>query len=283
MGRPFEELINMQITMKKSILFSICLMAGLCWTSCEKEPTTALETAETSEDLALAQNMLQTTEEEVDLLLETRSGDNEDCPTVTFSPDATSFPRTVTIDYGTEGCPGPHGYIRKGLIQIEISDSMSIPGASRTKTFLDFSIDEVSILGTKILTYEGLNDDQQKVWNRSVVDAQLLFPGGEEVSWNAEQTITKIEGQDTDILLDDVFQITGNSSGVNRQGNPFTSSITDPLIKPRNCRWPVSGTREAMVNDLSRSLNYGDGNCDRNATVTWSNGFTRDILLRRWW
>lgn len=269
--------------MKKIILLASVCAICLLWTSCEKEETTTQQTAETSQDLAMAQNFLQTTEEEVDLLLETRSGDNEDCPIVTFTPDASSFPRTVTIDYGTEGCEGPHGYLRRGIIQIEISDSMKIPGATRTKTFVDFYIEDVQILGTKTLTYSGQNDDQQDVWVRMVNGAQLLFPNGEEVSWTAEQTIVRLEGQATEELLDDVFQITGNSSGVNRQGNPFTSEIVDPLLKPRNCRWPVSGTRTTMVNDSERTLDYGDGACDRDATVTWDNGFSREILLRRWW
>lgn len=270
--------------MKKNLFLPFLLLTlPLLFVACNKDDKSAEDMeVTTSLDVLTAQDLFQDTEEEVDYELGTR--DPEDlCPIVTVVPGDGSYPRTVTIDYGTEGCEGLNGRIRKGIIQVTLTDTLSNPGAVRTVEFIDFSVDDVQIEGTKTLTNNGLNGEGQLTFTRVISDASLTFPNGDVAEWDATQQITLIEGTGTPGRLDDVSRIEGNSSGVNRNGNPFTSEITTPLIKPFVCPWVVSGVRSVTVNNHTWTLDYGDGTCNKIALLTRPDGTTKTVMIRRWW
>jgi hypothetical protein len=271
--------------MKKNLfLISLLFSIPFFFVACNKDeaPTPDEMEVTTSEDILTAQDLIQDTEEEIDYELESR--DPEDpCPIVTIEPNDGTFPRTVTIDYGTEGCEGWNGRIRKGIIQVVVSDTMKNEGASRTVTFIGFSVDDVQIAGVKTLTNTGLNAEGQPTFTRTVEGASLTFPNGDVAEWDATQTLTLIEGFGTPQRFDDVMQIEGSSSGINRNGQAYTATITVPLIKRHACPWIVSGVRQMTVNDLTWSLDYGDGECNRIAILTKPNGETKFVQIRRWW
>jgi hypothetical protein len=271
--------------MKKHFWFvAITLISAFILTACEKDQTAAPNSPEmaTSEDALTAMNLFQDTEDEVDLQIETRDP-NDNCPTITVTPDDGSFPRTITIDYGDTGCTGLHGRTRRGIILVTLSDELRNPGATRTVTFDNFFVDDAQIQGTKTLTNQGLNAEGLPTFTRTVENASIIFPDGETVSWDASHTMTMIEGHNTLPLIDNVLQITGGATGINRQGNTFTTEITAPLIKRKNCPWIVSGVHTTTADNRTWSIDYGDGACDRIATITLPNGNTRNVLIRRWW
>jgi hypothetical protein len=80
-------------------------------------------------------------------------------------------------------------------------------------------------------------------------------------------------------ISDDEYSITGTASGINRRGNEYVHTITSPLIAKMNCRWIVQGIIEFVVNSQTAVLDYGEGECDRIATLT-VNGNTYTINLR---
>jgi len=47
-------------------------------------------------------------------------------------------PKTITIDFG-EGCEGPRGFTRSGIITITITDTLRNPGAEYQATFDNFA------------------------------------------------------------------------------------------------------------------------------------------------
>ena len=271
--------------MKKQFwFFATILTVLLAFSACEKNEVNTItdEDLATSEDATTALNLFQDTEDEVDYEIETRDP-SDNCPTITVSPDDGSFPRTITIDYGTDGCIGLHGRTRRGLIIVTLTDSLRNPGAVRTVTFDNFFVDDAQLQGVKTLTNEGFNAEGLPVFSRTVEGGSITFPDGEIATWESSHTIVMIEGNDTPQMMDNVLQITGGASGLNRNGVAFTVEITTPLIKSKTCPWIQSGIREITTNGNTRTIDYGDGNCDRIATVTFPNGFTRDILIRRWW
>ncbi|MBK7407533.1 MAG: hypothetical protein IPL49_14480 [Saprospirales bacterium] len=271
--------------MKKNLLLLSMLFAlPLFFTACNKDTQDPADDTEitTSEDVLTAQDLIEDTQEEIDYELENRDPE-DDCPIITVDPNDGTYPRTITIDYGIEGCEGWNGRIRKGIILITVTDTMINEGAMRTVEFVNFSVDDVQIAGTKTFTNNGLNADGQLVFTRVVSDASLTFPNGDVAEWNATQTLTLIEGAGTPQRFDDVMQIEGGSNGVNRHGKAFTSEITEPLIKPRACPWIVSGIRTVNVNDHTWTLDYGDGECNKVATLTRPDGTTKVVLIRRWW
>ena len=272
--------------MKKYCLFFVAVMTfSLALTSCQKEDAETPAFEEdliTNEDVATAANLFQDTEDEVDNQIETRGG-GLNCPAVTVVPDDGSFPRTVTIDYGPDGCEGPNGRLRQGLIIVNQTDQIGIPGAARTITFDNFFVDGVQVQGVKTLTNQSVGDDGNIIFTRTVEGGSLTYPNGDVASWEASHILSQVAGANTSARIDDVFEITGGSSGVNRNSVTFTVEITSPLVKRKNCPWIVSGTKTITVNDRTRTLDYGDGECDRIATVTYPSGATRDILIRNWW
>lgn len=77
---------------------------------------------------------------------------------------------------------------------------------------------------------------------------------------------------------DDEHTIRGTSSGVNRQGFVFSTSIlvSNPLLSKATYRTnlprtfhPVSGELTMELGDKAvRVLDYGNGDCDKEATIT---------------
>lgn len=258
------------------------LAIGFFFTACQKDTPLqdAVDNIVTAEDLVIASNMIQDTEDQIDELVETRGVD--DCATVVVVPDDGTFPRTITIDYGNDGCEGPNGRVRKGQLVIQQSDMMIRADAVQTVTPVNFFVDDVQIEGSKTWTNLGVDANDNLAINR-VADVTLNFPNGKTSNWKSDFTMTQTEGGKTPKFADNVYEITGSADGVNRNGTPYSVNITEPLVKEKACAWVVSGVTELTLNDRLHSIDYGDGDCDRKATVTSPNGETRDILIHRWW
>lgn len=62
------------------------------------------------------------------------------CATVTISPqDLTTWPKTITIDYGSTGCTGINGWVRKGKISYTLTKLQRETGAVVNVSFDNFS------------------------------------------------------------------------------------------------------------------------------------------------
>lgn len=265
------------------------LFLGILFTACQKDETTTndLSTDQmvASLDQATADDLIEDVDVQVDDAIETRGGGNSGgCPVITFSPNDGSYPRTITIDYGTDGCPGPGGRIRKGQIVVTLSDTLIQPGATRTVNFVDFYIDDAHVEGVRTWTNQGFDVNGNITIHRTVVGGKITFPNGDIVTWDADHTMTQVQGGNTPlILLDNVFEITGGSTGVNRNGKAWTVTITQPLVKKTGCPWFVSGVKSLTVDGKTVSIDYGSGNCDNKAVVTLPNGNQHEIVIKKWW
>jgi hypothetical protein len=62
------------------------------------------------------------------------------CTNITVYPQDSSFPKTITIDYGTTGCVCLDGKTRKGKIVLQYSAAIQKPGAVLSITFSDYYI-----------------------------------------------------------------------------------------------------------------------------------------------
>ncbi len=263
------------------------LFMGLFFSACKKNEDNDLSAETTqqivvsSEDQTTAEDLFEDVDYQVDDAIETRGGGGN-CPTVTADPDFQTYPRTVTIDFG-DGCEGPNGRIRKGKIVVEVTGEIITAGASRTATFVDFFIDNAQIEGTRTILNEGFDADGNVTFSRTVTGGKITFPNGDVATWEASHLLTQTEGGNTITFFDNVFEITGSSNGVNRNGNPYTLEITAPLVKKSLCPWIVSGQSELNVMNKSVTINYGNGICDRKAILTLPNGTEVEILIKKWW
>ncbi|MFZ1496652.1 MAG: hypothetical protein WAS72_06310 [Saprospiraceae bacterium] len=266
--------------MKKLI---VALLVASLFSACRKDNTDNYDyNLITAEDDITARDLLEDNDEELDLQIGFREPTT--CPAITYQYPQGTFPNTITIDYGTDGCAGPGGKTRRGKMLVQISDSISNAGATRTITFDNFSIDNVQVQGTRTITNNG--QDPNGIWSltRTATNMILTFPDGKTISWNGSYTAKFIEGYDTPtVRLDDVFEVSGGSQGVNRNNKSYTTTITTPFIKANTCAWVKSGIANITTENKILVVNYGNGTCDRIAIVTLPNGETREVQIKRWW
>ena len=210
------------------------------------------------------------------------------CFTVTverLTPDP--FPVKVTIDFGTTGCPGPDGRVRKGKMITIYSNRLTVPGAVATTTFERFFVDNVNVQGTYKVS--NITIPPIRKFKVEVINGKLLQPNGNYVEWNSVRTVTQIEGNGTpEMPRDDVFKIEGSANGVVKRDSllvRWESTIVEPLIRRFTCRWIVKGTVKAIRANLPPGstrwigvLDFGTGACDNQATLT-VNGISRQITL----
>jgi hypothetical protein len=134
------------------------------------------------------------------------------------------------------------------------------------------------ITGTKII-----NRISTDVYEVEVTNATLQRTNG-TVYWNSERTVTKTF-DDGAGWLNDEFSITGNASGINANGDPFTVQITSPLLKKLSvgCMSTFIAGQLMITNSNGNELeinydSFGNQACDKTITVSY-NGRSRNITL----
>jgi hypothetical protein len=117
-----------------------------------------------------------------------------------------------------------------------------------------------------------------------VTNGKLTFPSGKTATFESTETVRQTAGGATAAnKTDDVYEIMGTRSGVNRNGKIYTATVTKALVKKGDCQFIVSGIIEITKESASRSLDYGNGECDNQGTATLADGTTKVITLKRWW
>ena len=273
----------------KKIILSLLAFAVLTFVACKKDDNLALlsETVElvavSGEDMSETESSTQSTEDELDDILEENGLKVRGCkPVVALSAPKGTYPQTITLTFDGN-CDDQYARKRKGQIIITLSDSLSKLGATKSVTYNNFTLDSTKVEGMRKWTNTGKNAQGQPSFKREATNMKLTFGDGITATWSASHIVTLIEGFATPrVRTDDVWAVTGSASGVNRKGKAFESVIASPLIHKALCRWIVKGVRTITVNDKTFSLDYGygGGDCDRDALLTLENGNTRVIKIR---
>ena len=205
---------------------------------------------------------------------------NGDCkPIVTVdNQDKTTWPKKITVDFGL-GCEGANGHIRAGKFFIVINKRAGEAAQTRTITFEKFTVDSCAIRGTKTITFNGLYK-----WTISVNCS--ITKNGLTRTWKSERAREIIEGRATPrFVWDDVYKITGTTTGTNAKGNAYSVIINEPLVVAAACRWIKEGKVTTTVSNGSTiSINYSTKadpaiSCDKIVTLT-INGKDSIISLR---
>jgi hypothetical protein len=258
---------------------AIALSLGIIYTGCKKDKdneatpststttTTTTSTTSTESANSVAESSFTEIFKSLSEISEGNAGLRSSCATITIdSIPFLSFPKTVTIDYGSSGCSG-----KTGKLTAVFTGKYGAVGTIITITAdSNYTINSHKIkVGTHTIT-SGLSNNSagHKTFNLSVVGGSIGLPGG-SVSWTSNRSITWIAGDSTLDPTDDVYQITGTSSGTNMNGDVFTSTISTPLTVANSCPWIESGVITITTfNKKTRSIDFGSGACDNKATVT---------------
>ena len=129
-------------------------------------------------------------------------------------------------------------------------------------------------------TNEGTNSSGQVYYTVTVNDTLNLGTGNGEIVWVGSRTRTWLSGYSTTERSDDSYLISGTTTLTRANGKTFTMNITSPLQVAYGCQWIEKGTVAVTgPGGVTRTLDYGDGNCDAQATLTIGT-HTYNITLR---
>lgn len=199
------------------------------------------------------------------------------CYTVTVSPNDGSFPRKVTIDFGT-GCQSITGLTRSGAIVITITDTLRNPGASYNVAFDNYAVEGFSVSGSRSVENTGTKDAPEYT---ETTDLDLTTPAGIVISKSSTGVRQQIEGVDTPALIDNVFLLTGSGQVSSTTGRSYSYTITDPLKVARSCENILSGTMVITWNANTEpvTIDFGDGFCDWKVYVSRARRIIRRAVL----
>lgn len=179
-------------------------------------------------------------------------------------------------------CLCADGRYRRGVINVIYTGKYRDSLSTHTISFTNYYVNDNQMLGTKTVTNNGRNAAGHPTFSIVVNGTIQLANNGGTLVWNATRNREWIAGYNTfgpGNWNDDVYLVTGSSTGTSASGNTFSSSITSPLKRALNCRWIESGTVDFTPSGKpTRTLDYGNGNCDDQATVT-INGTVHQITL----
>jgi hypothetical protein len=201
------------------------------------------------------------------------------CATITVTPNDSTYPKTITIDFG-ESCAGLDGKLRSGKIIINLTAPLRKPGSILTATLENFYINHIHIEGTKTVTNQSENGTVK--FSVQVTGGKVTFPSGRGYSYESSKTKAQVEGMDTKICRDDVFEITGSATIKFNNGVVVKFEVVDPLIKKVACPWLSDGTLKISINDRVLKIDYGfphNGDCDNKALLTWNGGNSQRVIL----
>ncbi|MFM7233171.1 MAG: hypothetical protein ACKOZM_01185 [Flavobacteriales bacterium] len=238
--------------------------------SCRKERRDTLGSS-ISTDNSTAENMFSDMFKVVDDVSSNTAGIREEnigCID-TLIVDTLSNPKTILIDFGDDACAGNDGRTRTGILHITYTGRYREPGTVITITPENYRVNNHLVEGQKTIANMGFNANGQLYYTITANGTVTEPSNAWTISWSANRTRTWVEGQDTPSRLDDVYEITGGSTGVNRNGVNYTSTITAPLRAEFTCAWIVSGQVTIEPEDYAtRYIDFGNGECNNGFTVT---------------
>ena len=233
---------------------------------------TAAEEEATGSDGGLGgRNFLPTFEE-----LRLRIGN---CATITVSPNDSTYPKTVLIDFGN-GCLGPDGKWRRGKLELHFTAPIRRPNAVVTLRYIDFFLNRAGIEGKKI--FKNKTENGVHKFTIQAVDIKVTYPNGRGYKYNGIKEVTQVAGMDTRPVRDDVYEIEGRATINLNNGLVIHIKTLRTLVKKVNCQWISNGILEIKIQNRVFLLNYGfpnNGACDNKALMTWNNGNNQEVIL----
>ena len=282
----------MKAKLVTSVLGIIAITGIICLSSCKKKDMSEKDTDTSSaSDQSLASssvNDLTNISDEAGRNYSVSSFRTADangllatsCAIITV--DTLSATKTITVNFGSTNCTCNDGRNRRGSIILSFNGKYRDSLTFITVNPVNYFVNDNQVSGTKTITNKGHNAANHLVYEISANMTIVKANGAGTISWSSVRQREWIAGESTLIWSDDIYSITGSASGTSASGNSFSSIITSPLIRNMSlgCRKHfIQGVLEHTPNGkATRIINFGNGACDDQATVT-INGNTYTITL----
>jgi hypothetical protein len=196
--------------------------------------------------------------------------------TVTLAEGSTvEVPKgNIVIDFGT-GCTDALGNVRKGKIKIQFEGRRFQPGSKIIVTFDGYSINGVSLAGTRTLTNVTGSTESAPKFQIELAGGSASWPDGTNAT-REHCFIREWDRGELNVLTDDRLLLSQcpdaevAASGKNRRGINYEMIIQTQLVYKRACPIAVSGVKvfTNLATGKEMTIDYGDGTCDRMVTIT---------------
>lgn len=195
----------------------------------------------------------------------------------------TEVTKTITFGNKNGGCTLANGNVVSGTIIITFTYQPAATSHTIDYEFVNFFHNQIELNGNRTFTRTLA---AQTLIPTVVMNMNMTatFPDGRIFTRVGTRTRTIIAGFDTpSILLDNVYQVTGNWTTTFPNTDIQTSTITTPLQVKISCineNKPllVQGVITFQRNGNTATLNYGTGECD-NLAVFNINGNSYNIVI----
>ena len=148
----------------------------------------------------------------------------------------------------------------------------------------NFSVNDNQVTGTKTIHNDGPNTAGNLSFTIHASGQIILASGEGTISWTSDRVREWIAGSTTESRDDDQYSITGSASGTAANGNTFTATVQEPLIRilALGCRKHfVDGVVLVTISGKpDRTIDFGNGACDDQAVMT-INGVSHTFTLHR--
>lgn len=266
----------------QKIILAALFAVAIAFTSCRKDEDVAQPdfTNRSATDNATAENMFndvfkQATDgmENAKQTVEGNRSSYDALNTnasVTIDPyDLTTFPKTITIDFGSVNEMCNDGNYRRGKVVIVTTGWYRDSGTVITVTPDNYYVNDNLIEGMESLTNNGHNTAGNLNYDY-FVDGTVTTTDG-IIYFHSERNNEWIQGESTILNpWDDVYLVTGSANGTNAEGEDYTMTITSPLRVQVGCHWVTAGILVIQSGNYQLIVDYGDGNCDGLVTVTYN-------------
>lgn len=284
---------------------SLVLASAFALSSCEKVLDDITETATSAEDVAAATTAVISAFDIVDDVAATderslKNGSSLIPDGVNVVFEDTSFDDGdgvyFFVDFGaynegddTKGVLCPDGKYRAGRIEVRINKPYTEIGSEATVTFPSSSpyYSGDGKVMNKVQGEFGVKREATEELSVSIDNAEVTTPEG-DVSMSYSLNVKRTKGEGEVGTYGDEFELTGNGSGINRDGKPFTIQVKESLVK--KVEDGCSGTFIAGVLELKNqgavgpmTIDFDHLNnlaCDALAEVTLPGGIKQVIEIK---
>ncbi|MBP6610389.1 MAG: hypothetical protein KA206_04790 [Paludibacter sp.] len=281
--------------MKKKKLFTTLFIVGailLSFSSCKDDENVTASAASltaTAGDEAQASTINDQILSEVDTYVSANAqlvkpmftGAVTSVPDITIGKTETTLTgalKKITIDFGTTGFTGRHGNTLKGKIIVDLDLRTLLLGSSRTITYDNFTINNISVTGTNKIIFGGWTTDKHPFWTITGENG-ITLADGKTITWKAERRLEFTSALTT--FWGEGYILTGSASGINAEGKAYSIAInaSNPLIGSTLYPYVTKGSVSVTIGQSTGVIDYGDGTQDNKATLTYS-GVTYDFTIR---
>lgn len=266
------------------------LVLGLIFTSCSSNDE-AIETENQLEDTIEVKRSAEIDQidnvlgdliidayEEEETSIADRSLYSRDVPEcVTITVVAQQNYRQVTLDFGTEGCI-VHGHLLKGQIVFDYTRNPEAQQIMINYNLVDFYFDAKNIIGNRSILKELSNENGNPQFTHNL-SVTVIWPNGIQASREGTRIREWVEGFGSGIFSDNVFEVTGDWSATFVNGNTHAYEVLIPLRREVICAYFVSGSFDVQRTNFGGVFDFGNGDCDNQATFTFNNGQEIPITL----